>query len=91
MSALEVALIWWPGPWEEPRFFLAAILTSLPLLAFLIAVITRKAYGGTTYDANGIPPVRVTMFSRACSVELNLVVIVTALLTLAAILAIYSA
>ncbi len=90
MSVFEVALIWWPGASEEPRFYLTAILTSLPLVAFLIAVITRKVYGGTTYDANGIPPARITVFSRAWNVELNLVVIVAALLTLSAILAIYT-
>ena len=91
MSALEIALIWWSGPWEEQRFYLAALLTGIHLAAFMIAFFVRRAYGGTLFDPNGIQPLRIAMFGRVFQVELNLVIVVAGLLTLAAILAIYPA
>ena len=90
MSVLEIALIWWSGHWEDQRFYLAAILTSVPLLAFLIALVTRRAYDGALYDPNGIQPARIAVFGRVFRLELNLVAVAAALLVLAAILAVYA-
>jgi hypothetical protein len=90
MSLLEVALIWWPGPYEQQRFYLTVIVTGVPLLAFLIALIGRKAYDGALSDPNGIQPVRVSVFGKVVQFDLNQVVVMVALLILASILVLYA-
>jgi hypothetical protein len=90
MSLLEVALIWWPGPYEEQRFYLTVIVTSIPLLAFLIALIGRKAYDGALSDPNGIQPTQLAIFGKIIQFDLNQVVVTAALLVLAATLAVYT-
>jgi hypothetical protein len=89
MSVLEVALIWWPGPYEEQRFYLTLMVTSVPLLAFLIALIGRTAYDGALSDANGIQPTRLAVFGKIIQFDLNLVVVTAALIVLMATLAEY--
>jgi hypothetical protein len=89
LCALEVGLIWWRGLDAELRFYLAAALTCIPLLAFLAALISRKTYGGALSDPNGIPPARISILGKTLHVDLNLVAVVTALLVLAATLGIY--
>jgi hypothetical protein len=89
LCALEVALVWWRGPNAELRFYLAAVLTCIPLLAFLAALVSRKMYGGALSDPNGIPPARVPIFGKTFHIDLNLVAVVAGLLVLAATLEIY--
>lgn len=89
LSALEVALICWQGPHVEQRFYLAALLACIPLLAFLIAFISRKWYDGDLSDPNGIPPARIAIAGTIIRIDLNLVVVPAALLALVVILAIY--
>jgi hypothetical protein len=90
MSVREVALIWWPGPYREPRFYLMVIVTSVPLLAFLIALIGWKAYDGALSDPNGIQPARLAIFGKIIQFDLNLVVAMAALFVLAEILGVYT-
>jgi hypothetical protein len=90
LSALEIGLIWWHGPRVAQRFYLAVILASVSCFGFVLALLGRRFYGGTLSDPNGIPPARIAIAGRALSVDLNLVAILAALLTLAAILTIYS-
>jgi len=89
LSILEVALIWWPGRFVEQRFFLAVVITCIPLLAFLIAVIGRVLYDGTLSDPNGIPPARILVLGRVRRIDLNLAVVTAALLVLAVVVIIY--
>ena len=90
LSALEIGLIWWCGPHATQRFYLAVILASVSCFGFLLALLGRRLYGGTLSDPNGISPARIAIAGRTLSIDLNLVAIVAALLTLAAILRIYS-
>jgi hypothetical protein len=90
LSALEIALLWWPGPDIEQRFYLAAVLTCIPLLGFLTALISRKAFDGALSDPNGIPPARMRLFKRILRVDLNLAAVAAALLVLAVIVGIYA-
>jgi hypothetical protein len=90
LSALEIGLIWWPGPHAAPRFHLAVVLASVSCFGFLLALLGRRLYGGTLSDPNGIPPARIAIAGRILSIDLNLAAIVAALFTLAAILRIYS-
>lgn len=89
LCGVEVALVWWRGADVELRFYLAAVLMCIPLLAFLAAVISRKMYGGALSDPNGIPPARVSISGKTFHVDVNLVAVLAALLVLAATLEIY--
>ena len=90
LAALEVALLCWPGPYSGPRFYLATVLTCIPLLAFLAAFVGRTLFGGTLSDANGIPPARLRLSGRVFPVDLNLAAVTAALLVLAVLVCMYS-
>ena len=87
-GAVEVALIWWPGPTARERFYLAAVLTAIPMAAFFVAMGARHLYSGTLHDPNGIPPVRIRTSSRVVEFHLNVVIVAlaAALLVVAAFL-----
>jgi hypothetical protein len=42
IAAAGIAILWWPCRAISPRFYLAALLVSTPLAAFLGAMFTRK-------------------------------------------------
>lgn len=89
MSALEIALVFWPGPYGEQRFYLAAALTCIPMLAFSLAFWGRRMFDGTLSDPNGIPPVRLAIFARILEIDLNLSAEIAALIVVGVIVAIY--
>lgn len=89
LSAFEVALLWWSGPAEPRRFFLVLFLASVPCLAFLIALLSRRIYGGSLSDPNGIPRARIALGRIVFHADLNLVAVLAALVSLALITAIY--
>ena len=70
-AAIEVGLLWWPGPTFHPRFYLAALLTATSLIGFLVAVLTRSLYGGTLHDPNGIQPMRIHLGGRVVVFYMN--------------------
>ncbi len=74
-AVVEVALIWWPAPAINQRFYLAAILTAIPMAAFLVAMFSRRAYGGALHDPNGIPPGRIRTRSGVVEFDVNVVII----------------
>ncbi len=77
-SIAEIALLWWPGPWHRERFILAACLSGAPLLGYVIAMLTRRMYGGTLSDPQGIPPARIRTARGVVEFESNIVVIAVA-------------
>ena len=78
ITAAEAALLWWAGPAMPQRFYLAAILVSIPLAAFLLAVFTRAFYAGTLHDPNGIPPVRIRVGKRVVEIDMNAAIVIFA-------------
>jgi len=86
LSVFEILLILWPGPAFEERFFMAAILTSIPMLAFLVALLFRRAYDGTLQDPNGIPPARFSALGREWRIDMNVFAAFAGLLVVTAIL-----
>ena len=88
--ALEVALLCWRGHYTEQRFYLALVLTCIPLLGFLGALIGRSIYGGALSDPNGIPPAKVDIFGKVHHFDLNVVAVGAAWVAIAAIWSIYS-
>jgi hypothetical protein len=71
-----VALIWWPSPGSRGLFYLAALLTALPMLAFFVAMFSRKVYGGTLHDPNGIQPVRIRIGGKVREFDMNAVLVI---------------
>ena len=90
LSLLEVALVLTPGPLREQRFYLAAILASIPMLGFLAAFFWRRMYGGALANPNGIAPARIAVLGSELQIDLNLAAEVAALLLLLAIVALFS-
>jgi len=88
-AAVEVALIWWSGPSLSQRFYLAASLTAIPMAAFLAAMFSRRLYGGTLRDPNGIPPGRIRTSNGVVEFDINIVVITMASLLLIAAVLLY--
>lgn len=90
MALLELVLIFGlHGQYQEAGFYLAAILTAVSPLAFLIAFLCRKMFQGTLSDPNGIPPVRIILRGTTFLIDLNLVAVLLALLSLGIILIVY--
>lgn len=81
-AAIEVALVWYPGAAFRARFYLAALLAGTSLAGFLAAALTRRLYGGTLHDPNGMQPLRLSIGSRLMVFDLNvpIVMLATALL-----------
>jgi len=82
-AAVEIALLWWPGPAAHGRFYLAAALAATPLAGFLVATLARPLYSGTLHDPNGIQPARLRLGSRQIVFDLNLAIVITAAVLMA--------
>ncbi len=89
LSLLEIALILTPGPFPEERFYLAALLASIPIFSCLAAFAWRRIYGGALSDPNGIPPAIVVVLGSELHIDLNLTAEVVALFMLLGILALF--
>ena len=90
-AAIEVALIWWPGPAMRARFYLAALLTGTSLSGFMIAVVTRRLYGGALHDPNGIRPIAMHIGSREMVFDLNVPIVMAASVLLIAAVIVFRA
>jgi hypothetical protein len=89
LALLEAVLVITPGPFQQQRFYLAAILACIPMLGFFAALISRRVYGGTLSDPSGMRPVTIAVRGSNLSIDLNLVAEAGGLLALAAIVALY--
>lgn len=83
----EVALVWRGGPQIRWRFYLAAVLTSVSMIGFVVAALSRGWYGATFHDPNGILPWQFRLGGRelhcdgnAFMVAVGLIVLVIAVL-----------
>ena len=85
LAVVEVGLIWGKIAGEESGFYLALVLTLVSPVAFLLSWVARKSFDGALSDPGGIPPLRLTLFRRERSLDMNMVVVATALLFLAVI------
>lgn len=90
-AVVEIGLTWWPGPGEAARFYLAAGLIGTSLMGFLVAVVTRRLYGGTLHDPNGMKPVRVRGRRGVIEIDVNVPIVVAAAVLLGATVWVYAA
>src|SRR5215469_14912597 len=89
-AAIEVGLLWWPGPGMRGRFYLAALLTATSLAGFLIATIARPLYGGALHDSNGIRPLRLRLGAREFAFDMNVALVILGSVLLAAAVIVFA-
>ena len=80
LGIVGVALIWLPSPESRLLFYLASLLTALPMLSFLVAMFSRGAYDGTLHDPNGIQPVRIRIGATVREFDMNAVLVIAGVL-----------
>jgi hypothetical protein len=90
LSIVELVLILSAGPLREGRFYLAAILASVPMLGFFGALIGSRIYGGALSDPNGIRPARIVVLGSELHIDLSLVTEIIASLVLLALVLLFS-
>jgi hypothetical protein len=89
LSVIQIAVLLVKDPYPDQRFYLVALLASVPMVGFLAAFVGRTAFGGTLSDPNGIPPVRIAIGRRVVQLDLNLAAVVVGLIALGTLLALY--
>ena len=89
LSVFEALLLFYVGPLQEQRFYLAAILAGIPMLGFFCALIARGLYRGTLSDPNGMRPLIVRVRGANLRIDLNLAAEIVGVLALATVVAIY--
>jgi hypothetical protein len=89
LSLLELSLLLTPGPFLEQRFYLAAVLASVPMLSCFAAFACQRIYGGAIFNPNGIRPLGITAFGSNLPVDLSLASEVAALFLLICIVALF--
>jgi hypothetical protein len=81
IGLISLALIWGPGPAHTGRLWLASLLAAAAYTGFYTAVVTKRMYGGANFDANGVPPVHVTLLGKKLALDANITIFtVTSLL-----------
>jgi hypothetical protein len=88
-SVVELGLLWSGWVSTELGFTLALLLASLSPIAFLLSFAAERWFGGALSDPNGIPPLPVRLGSRVVKVDMNLVAVVAALVTIGALVLIW--
>ena len=74
LAAIEMCLVLIQGRLPALRFYLAALLAGAPMLAFFVALLARRWYGGTLSDPGGIPPLTITLWGKPRKVDMNTVI-----------------
>jgi hypothetical protein len=65
-------LVWWPEPGVAERLVIVCLFALLVYAPFYLALFTTDRYGGSNYDPNGYPPVKVKLLGRTLSFDLNI-------------------
>jgi hypothetical protein len=89
LSLLALAILFAPGQPPQEHFYLAAMLASIPMLSFFLALIARRLYGGALSDPNGIPPLKISVFGSERHIDLSLAVEILAACGLIAIVELF--
>jgi hypothetical protein len=83
LAVVELALLWWIAPGTSWGFPLATLLTSTPVVAFLLAMFARTIYAGTLHDPNGIRPLRLRFAGAMREIDMNAVLVIVGAVVLA--------
>ena len=74
LSAIALALLWWPGPLAIERLWLVTGMAVAIYGSFYAALFSIKLYGGTNYDENGYLPVYKTILGKRIGFDANITV-----------------
>lgn len=72
LAILECALVFERGPFQTERFYLAAILTGIPMFGFLVAFAGSHLYRGVLAESHAVPPAAFRLLGVELILELNL-------------------
>lgn len=75
LATIEIALLWTIAPGSGFSFYLATLLSGVPIAGFLIATFTRGLYRGILRDPNGVPAVHLRLGGRSQEIDVNLVLV----------------
>jgi hypothetical protein len=89
LALAEVVLVVAEGPFRDQRFYLAAVLASIPMLGFFAAFVSQRIYGGALSDPNGIRPQSLVLFGSERAIDLNFTVELMALVILVGIVELF--
>jgi nitrate/nitrite transporter NarK len=89
LAGVELALLFAFGPIAPGRFYLVLALAGMPVFGFFAALFSRRIYGGTLSDPNGIRPLRIRSGKTDYRVDLNLVAEIAAIFSIIVILVLY--
>ena len=89
LALVELALIWRSGPAAATRFYLAAWLTAMTLVAFCGALASIRLYDGALFDQNGILPWKLRLAERDLQLDKNTIVVALGSMVLLVSVAIY--
>lgn len=89
LALVEIALLFIAGPLAQQRFYLAAVLTAVPMFGFFMAFLGRSFYGGMMADVHVVPPASFRIFRASFLVDMNVAAEVAAALTLILIVLLY--
>ena len=90
LAIIEIFLVLAPGRLRDERFYCAAILAAVPIFGFFCALLSRRIFGSTLSDPNGMKPLIIRAGGSNLRIDLNLVAEICGVLALAIIVAIYA-
>lgn len=79
LGVIECWLLWSAAANIQWRFYLAAALTMVPCVGFVIAQMMRKTFAATLSDPDGIPPVHVRVSGQTVRTDGNALCVYVAL------------
>ncbi|MCD0447980.1 hypothetical protein LO762_02035 [Actinocorallia sp. API 0066] len=83
LGAVSLGLLWLPLDHAVWRAHLTAAIALCVYGGFFAAAATRRLYGGTLADPNGYQPIKLRVFGRARSADLNILAFTIFVLVLA--------
>jgi hypothetical protein len=89
LAVVELGLLWGGLLGETAGFYLTLLLTNLSPTAFLATWVFKRQFGGSLSDANGIRPLQLPLGGKVIDVDMNLVAVLAALLTMVLIVLMY--
>ena len=89
LSFAGLYLLWANVLPQAASFCLVIVLECLSPIGFIVALLTRKMYGGTLSDPSGIPPARFNLYGKAYWIDMNLAAVLMGFAAAIVIVAIY--
>lgn len=89
LAVLAIVLLFIGGADLRLRFYLAAVLTGIPMVAFFGAFAMRAWYGGRLSDPDGMRPISIRVFGWQRTMDGNLLAEIVGVVALTVIVLIF--